>query len=70
MEGIFIFGTCKNVGERSRNPICARIPLFIDIEDISNEEGFISLAIVGIITSIVGIVKIRHYRLSYKERKD
>jgi hypothetical protein len=36
------------------------IPFFIDINEVSNEEGFVSLALIGIITLIVGIIKVRH----------
>ena len=36
-------------------------PFFIDINEISNEEGFVSVAIVAAISYIVGIVKIRKY---------
>lgn len=37
------------------------IPFFIDITKISNEEGFISLTAVGVITLVVGLVKARNY---------
>jgi hypothetical protein len=37
------------------------VPFFIDINTLSNKEGFISLAIVGIVTLIVGMLKVRNY---------
>ena len=37
--------------------------LLIDLEDISNEEGLLSLLIVAFVTLIVGVVKIRDYLL-------
>jgi hypothetical protein len=42
------------------------IPFFIDITKISNEEGFLSLIIVGLITLAVGVVKLRNYLIATK----
>jgi len=42
--------------------ICALvIPLFIDITETSSKEGFASFIIVGIITLIVGLVKLKNW---------
>ena len=35
--------------------------LFIDLENISNEEGLVTLLIVAVITLVVGVIKIRSY---------
>jgi len=38
------------------------LPLFIDIHTLSNEEGFLSLAVIAGISFVVGIVKIKNAR--------
>lgn len=37
------------------------VPYFIDIKNVSNEEGFISLFIIALITLIVGVIKLKDY---------
>jgi hypothetical protein len=37
------------------------IPYFIDIKTVSNEEGFLSLSVVALISLTIGIIKIRRY---------
>lgn len=37
------------------------IPIFVDIHEISNEEGFITVAVVAGISFVVGFVKLRKY---------
>lgn len=37
------------------------IPLFIDVHEISNDEGFVSVAVVAIISFIVGGIKLHKY---------
>lgn len=37
------------------------IPLFIDVNQLSNEDGFVSVAIVAGISVVVGVVKVRRY---------
>jgi hypothetical protein len=39
------------------------IPFFIDIEQVSNEEGFLSVAIIAVISFAVGFLKIREHLL-------
>jgi len=36
-------------------------PLFIDINEISNEEGFVTVAVVAAISFAVGFMKLRRY---------
>ena len=40
------------------------IPFFVDINNITNEEGFVILFVVAVISFVVGVIKIRHYYLS------
>lgn len=37
------------------------VPYFIDIKNVSNEEGFVSLFIIALITLIVGVIKLKDY---------
>lgn len=37
------------------------VPYFIDIKKVSNEEGFISLFVIALITLIVGVIKLNSY---------
>jgi len=37
------------------------IPIFIDIKQVSNEEGFASVAVVAAISFTVGFIKLRKY---------
>lgn len=37
------------------------VPFFIDIKKVSNEEGFLSVAVVAAISFIVGVIKLRRY---------
>ncbi len=37
------------------------LPYFIDIKNVSNEEGFLSLSVVALVSLTVGTIKIRHY---------
>jgi len=37
------------------------LPYFIDIKNVSNEEGFLSLSIVALVSFTVGTIKIRRY---------
>jgi len=46
------------------------IPFFININEISNREGFIPVVIVAVISFIVGIVKLKKYFKSIKVSKN
>lgn len=37
------------------------LPIFVDIKEVSNEEGFVTVAVVAIISFIVGGVKLKKY---------
>jgi hypothetical protein len=37
------------------------IPLFVDINEVSNEEGFVTVAVVAVISFVVGAVRLRRY---------
>ena len=37
------------------------IPLFVDIKDITNEEGFVSAAVIALISFVVGFLKLKKY---------
>lgn len=43
------------------------VPHFIDVKNVSNEEGFISLFIIALITLIVGVIKLKDY-LTHKTK--
>lgn len=37
------------------------IPFFMDIKEVSNEEGFISVAVIALVSFVVGFVKLKKY---------
>ncbi len=43
------------------------VPFFYDVQETSNEEGFLSLFVVATISCTVGVIKIRSYLVSCRE---